>query len=193
MSRLYYKYGAMGGGKSLECISVYYNYTNRGMVAKCYKPELDTRSTKIESRAQTSIDCDVIPRGAKIKDVVDFNCDVVLIDEAQFLNEEQVRDLKHIIMDIEEEEGRKVPVICYGLRTNFKSELFEGAKALFELADSITKIKSVCWCGSEAVQNARVVGGKVVRTGEEVLIGGDESYVALCYKHYREGNLGEKK
>lgn len=187
MARLYFKYGAMGGGKTLDCIRTYYNYQEKGLVVRSYKPELDTRDSEcvISSRTGDRIQSDWIKQDDKIyelfKEFNRDNTDVVLIDEAQFLTAEQIQDLKDFAIDLD------IPIICYGLTTDFRSYLFEGSKRLMELADSKEEIKSVCWCGKLATQNARIIDGEVVKEGEVVQVGGNESYTPLCYYHFREG------
>jgi thymidine kinase len=108
----------------------------------------------------------------------------VLVDEVQFLTPEQIELLSDVV------DFYNVPVICYGLRTDFQSRLFPGSRRLFELADVIEEIPTVCWCGHRAHFNARVIGGKIVLTGEQVFLGGNESYVPLCRKHYKARDLG---
>lgn len=187
MARLYFKYGAMGGGKTLDCIRTYYNYQEKGLVVRSYKPELDTRDSEciISSRTGDKIASEWIKQDDKIyelfKDFNRDNTDVILIDEAQFLGADQVQDLKDFAIDLD------IPIICYGLTTDFRSYLFEGSKRLMELADSKEEIKSVCWCGKLATQNARIIDGEVVKEGEVVQVGGNESYTPLCYYHFREG------
>ena len=109
--------------------------------------------------------------------------DCIIVDEAQFLTKEQVEQLVHIVDDL------GIPVICYGLRADFKGELFEGSHWLLTWADSIEEIKTVCWCGKKATCNARISNGRVVKEGEQIVLGGNESYVALCRKHWAEGRL----
>ncbi len=199
MAKLYFKYGTMGGGKTLDCIRTFYNYKERNMTAKVFKPSVDTRSQFIESRTGDKIECDVIAPNDDILKLFDTfnknNVDVIIIDEAQWLNANQIQALKDFAIDVD------IPVICYGLLTDFKSILFEGSKRLIELADRKDEIKSICWCGKLATQNARIheveVNGtlekKVVKDGEQFLVGGNESYVPLCYKHFRDNDLGDKK
>ncbi len=199
MAKLYFKYGTMGGGKTLDCIRTYYNYKERNMTAKVYKPSVDTRSQFIESRTGDKIDCEIISPKDSIfeifKGFTKKEIDVIIIDEAQWLNAVQIQDLKDFAIDID------VPVICYGLLTDFQSHLFEGSKRLIELADRKDEIKSICWCGKLATQNARIVEidvngeikRKVVKDGEQFLVGGNESYVPLCYKHFRDNDLGDNK
>jgi len=114
--------------------------------------------------------------------VPEYDC--IIVDEAQFLSREQVEMLARIADDL------NVPVICYGLRTDFQGNLFEGSQWLLARADSIEEIKTVCWCGKKATCNARLQNGRVIKSGEQILLGGNESYVALCRRHWREGNTG---
>lgn len=198
MAKLYFKFGAMGGGKTLDCIRTYYNYKERFMTARMYKTSLDTRSDhKITSRTGDSVDCENIAPSDNIfelfKPYNSTNTDVIIIDESQFLTSQQVQDLKDFALDLD------IPIICYGLLNDFMTHLFEGSKRLIEIADKKDEIKSICWCGKLATQNARVItqtlDGKEVKTvvkdGEIYQVGGNESYVPLCYYHYREGMLSK--
>ncbi len=199
MAKLYFKYGTMGGGKTLDCIRTYYNYKERNMIAKVFKPSTDSRSIFIESRTGEKISCDVISTDDDIMDLFKSfdkqEINVIIIDESQWLTSKQVQDLKDFAID------RDIPVICYGLLTDFQSHLFEGSKRLIELADRKDDIKSICWCGKLATQNARIIDveedgevvKRVVKDGEQLLVGGNESYVPLCYKHFRDGDLGDTK
>ncbi len=189
MAKLYFKFGAMGGGKTLDLIRVYYNYLEKGAIPLVYKPEIDTRDDKdiIKSRTGDKIKCSLIGNDTSIKELFkDFNkenCDVILIDECNFLKEHHIDDLKDIVME------KDIPILCYGLMTNFQSYLFEGSKRLVEIADKLDEIKSVCWCGRKATQNTRVIDGKIVKTGDEIFVGGNESYVPLCYRHFKEEKI----
>ncbi len=192
MSKLYFKYGAMGGGKSLDLIRTFFNYEEKDLKAVCYKSHIHTRdgSNKIVSRTGDEISCLEIMPTDSIEELFEKHkndgTDVILIDEVHFLKEKQIDDIKHFVLETE------MPVLCYGLKTNFKSYLFEGSKRLIELADKQDEIKSICWCGKKATQNARLVDGRVVNDGQEILIGGNESYIPLCYKHYYEGKTSKK-
>ncbi len=189
--KLYFKYGAMGGGKSLDLIRTYFNYDERNMKAICYKSSIHDRdgSNKIVSRTGDEISCLEIRPEDNIEELFkDYNketVDVILIDEVHFLKEKQIDDIKDFVLKTE------IPVLCYGLKTNFKSYLFEGSKRLIELADKQDEIKSICWCGKKATQNARLVDGIVVNDGAEIFIGGNESYIPLCYRHYKEGKTSK--
>ncbi len=190
MAKLYFKYGAMGGGKTLDCIRTFYNYTEKGLKPLIYKSAIDSRTKNtIESRTGDCLPCGVINPSDKIVDLIKANeifpideVSVIIIDEAQFLSAEQINDIKNVInFDL------NIPVICYGLKNNFQSHLFEGSKRLLEIADRFEEIKSICWCGRLATQNARVVNKEVVYHGEEIEIGGNERYVPLCYEHFVKG------
>ena len=115
----------------------------------------------------------------------EYNC--IVVDEAQFLTKAQVQRLVEIVDD----DG--IPVVCYGLRADFRGELFEGSQWLLAWADTIEEVKTVCWCGKKAIWNARISDGHVLKEGEQIVLGGNESYTALCRKHWREGNLGPQK
>lgn len=177
MSKLYFKYGAMGSSKTAQALMCRFNYMQKGFAVLLVKPTLDTRSQKVKSRIGLEADCLNIGPDVNIFKLFESEKpDVIIVDECQFLTKKQVEDLKMLT--------QKIPVLCYGLLTNFKTELFEGSKRLIELADSISEIKSVCKCGKKATVNARVINGKVVRDGPEVLIGADEIYEGMCYSCY---------
>ncbi len=190
MSKLYFKYGAMGGGKTLDCIRTFFNYTEKGLKPIVYKSAFDSRTKNtIESRTGDSLECGLINTNDNIVDVIKNNgkydlseISVIIIDESQFLSAKQIDDIKNVI---NLEYG--IPVICYGLKNNFQSHLFEGSKRLLEIADKFEEIKSICWCGKLATQNARVVNGVVQLSGQEIEIGGNEMYIPLCYNHYIKG------
>ena len=187
MSRLYFNYGTMGSSKSAQALMCKFNYEHKGMKVMLVKPALDTRgdvdTPKVRSRIGLVADClTIAPEQSFIDMFNDFKakngCDCVIVDEAQFCTTEQVNQLKELT--------RYVPVLCYGLLTDFKSKLFEGSKRLVELADSLREIKSICRCGRKSTINARFVNGKCVDDGPVVLIGGDESYENMCYWCWQE-------
>lgn len=190
MSKLYYWYGAMGSGKSLELIKVYYNYINRWMKVLVYNYNLDTRlgDGNVSSRNGHSIPSDQFSEKTDFKKdialkIVENNISCILIDESQFLKSNQVDDLAHICKRF------KVPIITYGLKTNFKWQLFEWSKRLLELAESISEIKTICWCGKKANMNARVINWEITTIGDEIQIWWDEMYMSLCLEHYLEKNI----
>ena len=183
MGKLYFNYGAMGCSKSAQALMCKFNYEQRGFNVMLLKPSIDTRDYKegkpvVRSRIGIQSECDVFNKDESIIELYkklskDKKYDVLIIDEAQFCSESQVNEFKEI--------SENITVICYGLKTNFKSYLFEGSKRLIEIADNLNEIKSVCSCGANATVNARIVDGKLVTSGDEIQIGGDEKYVAMCY------------
>ncbi len=186
MAKLYFRYGAMGSSKTANAIMVWYNYHERGQRALLLKPATDTRDgvSAIRSRCGLAAEC-------MLFDALDLDAvrahayDCLIVDEAQFLAPEQVDLLARIV----DEYG--VPVICYGLRTDFMGNFFPGSARLLACADTIEEIKTICWCGRKATYNARLDGrGGIVRQGEQVVLGANERYVSLCRRHWREGNLG---
>ena len=182
MAKLYFRYGAMGSSKTANAIMVQYNYQERGQNALMLKPMLDNRDGArfVGSRSGLSAPC------AYVEELDDMDLsvyDCIIVDEAQFLKKAQVQKLVDIVDDM------NIPVICYGLRADFQGNLFEGSLWLMAWADTIEEIKTVCWCGRKAITNARVSGGKVVKAGEQIVLGGNESYVALCRKHWARGEL----
>ena len=182
MAKLYFRYGAMGSSKTANAIMVQYNYQERGQNALMLKPRLDNRdgARTVGSRSGLSAPC----RFVEELDGIDLSVyDCVIVDEAQFLTKAQVQRLVDIV------DGMDIPVICYGLRADFMGNLFEGSHWLMAWADTIEEIKTVCWCGRKAIMNARISGGKVVKAGEQIVLGGNESYVALCRKHWARGEL----
>lgn len=183
MNKLYFKYGTMGSSKTAQALMCRFNYIQKGFNILLIKPSIDTRSVECKSRVGLSAKCEIFSTEENLIEFFEkFNLskkvDVIIVDECQFLTTKQVNDLKFLT--------QKVPVLCYGLLTNFKTELFEGSKRLIEIADSIMEIKTVCKCGRKATVNARLINGKVVTEGPEVSIGGDESYEGLCYWCYQK-------
>lgn len=189
MSKLYFKYGVMGSSKTAQALMCMFNYEQQDFKVLLIKPALDTRDIspdgKVVTRSRIGLEseCYTVDKDENLykfvfnKNQFKDNC-VVIVDESQFLTKDQVNELKEV--------SRKIPVICYGLLTNFKTELFEGSKRLIEISDSLMEIKSVCSCGKKATVNARFIDGKLVTDGEEIMLGGDESYKALCYNCYIE-------
>ncbi len=182
MAKLYFRYGAMGSSKTANAIMVQYNYQERSQKALMLKPRLDNRDGErlVGSRSGLKAPCSYVEELDEI-DLSIYDC--LIVDEAQFLTKAQVQRLVDIVDD------RGIPVICYGLRADFQGNLFEGSHWLMAWADSIEEIKTVCWCGRKAIMNARIAGGKVIKTGEQIVLGGNESYVALCRKHWARGEL----
>lgn len=183
MPKLYFKYGAMGSSKTAQALMVKFNYEEKGYRVGLMKPSVDNRDgeTIVKSRIGLQDRGILIDRGMNLYDwFLNNRYDVLIIDEAQFLSASQIEQLKDIAIQF-------VPVLCFGLKTDFRTCMFEGSKRLFEIADSLTEIKSVCTCGRKAEVNARIQNGEIVREGEQVFIGGNESYIGLCYNCWKKG------
>ncbi|MBQ4436005.1 MAG: thymidine kinase [Clostridia bacterium] len=185
MAKLYFRYGAMGSSKTANAIMVQYNYQERGQKALILKPRLDNRDGErvVSSRCGLSAPCMYIEELDQIN-VKDYAC--LIVDEAQFLTKAQVEQLVRVV------DYDNVPVVAYGLRADFKGNFFEGSQWLMAWADSIEEIKTICWCGRKATFNARLWNGKVIKTGEQVVLGGNESYTSLCRLHWTQGKLGNE-
>ena len=183
MAKLYFRYGAMGSSKTANAVMVQYNYQERGRKVLMLKPKLENRdgATIVRSRCGLEAQCRFIEELGEIS-LDGIEC--VIVDESHFLTAEQVKQLVDIV------DERDIPVICYGLRSDFRGELFEGSRELLRWADTIEEIKTICWCGRKATFNARVQNGHIVREGEQIMMGGNSAYVSLCRRHWREGNLG---
>lgn len=194
MAQLYYRYSTMNAGKSIELIKVAYNYEERGKHVMTLIPSVDDRYGKgvITSRIGVQREATVIAEDTNILDLFmreneREKIDCVLVDECQFLNKHHVLELVEIVDTFD------VPVLAYGLKNDFRNELFEGSYYMLVYADKIEEIKTICWCGRKATMVARLVDGKLVKQGEQVVIGGNEMYVSLCRKHYNDGRLGPEK
>ncbi len=187
MAKLYFNYSAMNAGKSTILLQSSYNYHERGMRTLLIKPAIDTREDvqdQITSRIGLVAEADIITREQNLEthirdahEAEPLNC--VLVDEAQFLTKDQVWQLSKVA------DNMRLPIMCYGLRTDFQGELFPGSAALLAIADNIKEIKTLCWCGRKATMTLRVSkSGKVVTQGAQVEIGGNDRYVTLCRKHW---------
>ncbi len=189
MAKLYFRYGAMGSSKTANALMVEYNYMERGKQALLVKPRMDTRDGDHTIRSRMGLE----KSGVLLEELTAMTddriktYDCIIVDEAQFATKAQVEFLVHIVDDLE------VPVICYGLRTDFRREFFEGSLWLMAWADKIEEVKTVCWCGRAATCNARISGdGTIIQSGEQIVMGGNDTYTALCRRHHREGNLGPR-
>ena len=196
MAKLYFRYGAMGSSKSANILMVRYNYEERGQYAILLKPRTDDRDGehKIQSRIGLSAPAeyvdDFLKEISKLWNGKETEylyhgkkVNAILVDEAQCLSPEEVDTLSDIV------DFYEIPVLCYGLRTDFLNHLFPGSRRLMEIADVIEEVPTVCWCGKRAQCNTRYSNGKIVREGAQIMLGSNESYVALCRKHYKEGKL----
>lgn len=181
MAKLYFKYGAMGSSKTAQALITKYNYEENDMTVWLIKPATDNRDgpSVVRSRIGLKADAESVSATADLYQLyLERRTDVVIVDECQFLHPDQIDQLRRIVDELE------IPVLCFGLRTDFRTKLFPGSQRLFELADSIQEIKTICDCGAKATVNARIVNGCVVTEGEQVLIGGNESYIAMCHRCY---------
>ena len=185
MAKLYFKYGAMGSSKSAQALITKFNYEEQGMTVWLIKPSIDTRDgagvvrSRIGLMAEAQIirpEDDIVAEYRKLAPH-----DVIIADEAQFFTPEQIDQLRTLV---DEED---LPVLCFGLRTDFLTHFFPGARRLMELADSLTEIKTVCACGRKATVNARIdANGRVVTEGGQILLGGNDSYIAMCHKCWKK-------
>ena len=187
MAKLYFRYGVMGSSKSANALMVRYNYEERGQQALMVKPNMDQRegAAIVNSRIGLNYPC------TWFDDFIHFSPDnirayqCIIVDEAQFLSRDEVEFLTYVVDEL------NVPVICYGLRADFKGDLFPGSEALLAWADIIEEIKTICWCGRKATYNARFdENGVVLKEGEQVVLGANDKYIGLCRKHWRAGDLG---
>lgn len=191
--KLYFRYGTMGSAKTAMLLTQAYNFEERGLSYICMKPVIDIRENRnvIRSRIGIERECSWIYNDTNlyllVKELFEETLDVphwILVDESQFLTAEQVDQLAQSV----DEFGCNV--VCYGLRTDFQSHLFEGSKRLFEIADTIDEIKSTCTCGRKTIINARMDSeGNIIMEGEQVEIGGNERYMAVCRKCWRNKNI----
>ncbi len=187
MAKLYFRYGAMGSSKSANALMVQYNYEERHQRVLLVKPAMDQRDGDkiIQSRCGLSATCEYF--SILFSDQIDLCAyDCIIVDEAQFLTKKEVEHLTWIVDDL------NIPVIAYGLRADFRGELFEGSAALLACADSIEEIKTICWCGKKATYNARIQNGQVVKTGEQIILGANDLYVSLCRRHWKSGEISPK-
>ena len=196
MADLVFYYGAMGCSKTANALMTRFQYLNKGLKVWLIKPDIDTRDdarspdgtriTLIKSRVGIQAVSDVIKQTESFYQVFkEHTCkegstNLIIVDEAQFLTENQVDELKDIA------ETLNIPVYCYGLRTDFKTKLFTGSKRLFEICSKAVELESVCECGKQAIINAKFNNGKLVTRGAQVDIGGDEKYKALCYSCWKK-------
>ncbi len=180
MAKLYFKYGAMGSSKTAQALITKFNYEERDMKVLLLKPALDDREGEdvVRSRIGLSAPCLMVPESQDLFRLYTekySDRDVVIVDECQFLTPDQVDQLGQIAMDCD------IPVLCFGLATDFLTHLFPGSRRLFEIAESITEIKSICRCGAKATVNARFDDqGNIVYEGDQILIGGNDRYEAMC-------------
>ena len=185
MAKLYFKYGAMGSSKTAQALITRFNYEERNMKVWLIKPALDDRDGKtvLRSRIGLEAECDIISATDNIFDIFKSEhseCDVIIADECQFFTKENIDQLRQIVDECE------IPVMCFGLRADFLCNLFTGSERLFAIADSIGEIKTICSCGAKATVNARFDDNmKIVTQGDQVMLGGNDRYIAMCHKCWK--------
>ena len=188
MAKLYFKYGAMGSSKTAQALITKYNYEENDLRVWLIKPSADVRDGKhtVSSRIGLSAEADILTPAmdayAWFREKIEGSCDVIIVDECQFLTPRQIDQLRRIVDDC------NIPVMCFGLRTDFQTHLFPGSLRLMEIADTIQEIKTICDCGAKATVNARIDShGHIVTQGAQVFLGGNDSYIAMCHKCYVRG------
>tara|TARA_B100000401_G_C52407860_1_gene532053 strand:+ start:10 stop:588 length:579 start_codon:yes stop_codon:yes gene_type:complete len=192
MAKLYFNYSSMNAGKSTILLQANHNYTERGMNAQLYTSELDTRfgNDEITSRIGLKKKSNIFTTKTDIYNEIlnknnEISVDCLLIDEAQFLTKEQVAQLGMIVDKLD------IPVLAFGIRTDFQGNLFEGSKYLLAWADNLKEIKTVCHCGRKATMVLRINDkGQVIKDGMQIEIGGEEKYISVCRMHFFEKNVG---
>jgi len=188
VAKLYFYYSAMNAGKTTNLLQSNHNYAERGMNTLVLKPRVDNRAEHNQVRSRIGLQADAFEVAADTdlyrlvaakSDMQPLHC--VLVDEAQFLSAEQVGQLTEVV------DALDVPVLAYGLRTDFLGELFEGSRQLLALADELREIKTICHCGRKAIMVVRFDSeGKPLRAGDQIQIGGNETYVSMCRRHFKE-------
>ena len=194
MAKLYFRYGVMGSSKSAQALITKFNYEEQGMRVWLIKPAADTRYGKdiVRSRIGLEQTGDVITEDMNLYEIFrdrekEFN-DVIIADEAQFLTPAHIEQLRDIV------DNYNVPVFCFGLRPDFRTKMFPGSARLFELADSVSELKTVCTCGGKAMVNARIDGeGNIITEGAQIMLGGNESYRPMCYKCWKKAQQKEEE
>ena len=191
MAKLYFRYGAMGCSKTANALMVAFNYEEKGLKPLVLKPSIEDRDGKkvIKSRIGLSRECSFVEEyldGTEdevLSKTAEYDC--IIIDEVQFCTVKEVMMLPKIVL------YNKIPVICYGLRSDFLLNPFPASERLCAIADKVEELKTVCWCGDGATCNARIdKNGKIVRKGKQIEIGGNDRYISLCKKHYYSGQTG---
>ena len=188
MAKLYFKYGAMGSSKTAQALITRYNYEENDLRVWLIKPSADSRDGEAVIRSRIGLEgvAQILSPEADVLEIFrteqQGKCDVIIVDECQFLTEEQIDQLRAIV------DEHNVPVMCFGLRTDFQCRLFAGSRRLMEVADTIQEIKTICDCGAKATVNARIDSeGRIVTQGEQLFLGGNDSYIAMCHKCWVRG------
>ena len=188
MGKLYFKYGAMGSSKTAQALITKYNYEENGLKVWLIKPSADVRDGADILRSRIGLEAKVYVIAPQTDIYVTFAkekagaCDVIIVDECQFMTADQIDQLRAIANDYD------IPVMCFGLRTDFLTKLFPGSQRLLEVADTMIEIKTICDCGNKATVNARIdENGHIVTEGAQVLLGGNDSYIAMCHRCWSRG------
>ena len=188
MAKLYFKYGAMGSSKTAQALITKYNYEENDLQVWLIKPSADVRDgvDVLRSRIGLEAKVQIIAPGTDVYALFEAerkgSCDVIIVDECQFLTPDQIDQLRAIVDDY------NIPVMCFGLRTDFLTRLFPGSQRLMEVADTIQEIKTICDCGAKATVNARIDGeGHIITQGAQVVLGGNDTYIAMCHKCWVRG------
>ena len=188
MAKLYFKYGAMGSSKTAQALITRYNYEENDLRVWLIKPSADSRDGEAVIRSRIGLEgvAQILSPEADVLEIFrteqQGKCDVIIVDECQFLTEEQIDQLRAIV------DEHNVPVMCFGLRTDFQCHLFAGSRRLMEVADTIQEIKTICDCGAKATVNDRIDSeGHIVTQGEQLFLGGNDSYIAMCHKCWVRG------
>ena len=188
MAQLYFKYGAMGSSKTAQALITRYNYEENDLRVWLIKPSADSRDGEAVIRSRIGLEgvAQILSPEADVLEIFRAEqlgqCDVIIVDECQFLTEAQIDQLRAIV------DEHNVPVMCFGLRTDFQCHLFAGSRRLMEVADTIQEIKTICDCGAKATVNARIDSeGHIVTQGEQLFLGGNDSYIAMCHKCWVRG------
>ena len=193
MAKLYFKYGAMGSSKTAQALITKYNYEENDLNVWLIKPSADTRDGAqiLRSRIGLEARVEVIAPDTDLHqhflDTRQGQCDVIIADECQFFTEDQIDQLRAIV------DEHNIPVMCFGLRTDFLTRLFPGSRRLMEVADAIQEIKTICDCGAKATVKARISDGYIVTQGAQVVLGGNDSYIAMCHRCYIQGIREHKR
>jgi len=192
MAKLYFKYGAMGSSKTAQALITKYNYEERGLRVWLLKPSADVRDGRLTVMSRIGLQAPALPVSPEMDIRALYQArgdvDVVIVDECQFLTEAQINQLRELV------DERNLPVMCFGLRTDFQTKLFPGSRRLLEIADEITEIKTMCECGKKATVNARIDSeGYVITEGAQVFLGGNDSYIAMCHRCWRHAILEHRK
>lgn len=191
MAKLYFKYGAMGSSKSAQALITKFNYEERGMRVWLIKPAIDTRDGEAVIRSRIGLEaraCAVgLDKSIEALYRAEKNIDVIIADECQFFSASQIDELRRIV------DEDRIPVLCFGLRTDFMTRMFTGSARLFEVADSISEIKTICSCGRKAIVNARIDNdGNIITEGSQIVLGGNDRYIAMCHRCWKEKIKSQK-